>query len=87
VIQIWIDPAVPEAWRDPALLAYLDRRGKEGFAALMRYDSSTAFTLLPPAMTPNGSWHEIHEGTSVPERPVTEYIEKFGNPDMKWGQP
>jgi hypothetical protein len=59
VVQIWIDPRRPDAWRqDKALLAYLDRRGQEGTAALMRFNPRDAVTVFPPSMSTDGCWHE-----------------------------
>jgi hypothetical protein len=67
VIQVWCDPKHPEAWRDPALLAYIDRRGaEEGFGAIIRYDSARAFAVFPPSVTGKG-WIE-NRGTSVVDR-------------------
>lgn len=63
VIQVWCDPAHPLAHRDPALRAYLARRGEEeGMAAIIRYDSAKAFVLFPPALARDGEWHENHSG-------------------------
>jgi ribosomal protein S18 acetylase RimI-like enzyme len=59
VVQIWVDPDYREAWRDPALLAFLDRRGKEGKIALLRFDARDGITLFPPSMSPDGEWHEV----------------------------
>jgi hypothetical protein len=36
----------------------LARRGAEGIAALVRYSSSEAFAIIPPAMAQDGQWHE-----------------------------
>lgn len=58
VIQIWIDPDYPDAHRDPALRVWLARRGEQGIAALIRFDSSRAMTLFPPALASDGQWHE-----------------------------
>jgi hypothetical protein len=58
IVQVWVDPDFPDAHRDPALRAYLARRGEEGVAALIRYDSSRGFALFPPAMSSDGQWHE-----------------------------
>jgi hypothetical protein len=59
VVQVWVDPAYPEAHRDPALRAYLAMRGEEdGMAALIRYSETEAWVLFPPALTPDGKWHE-----------------------------
>lgn len=57
IVQIWIDPKYPDAHRDPALRAYLDRRGKDGIAGLIRYDDTLAFVIFPPSMT-GGDWIE-----------------------------
>jgi hypothetical protein len=54
VIQVWVDPKYPEAWKDDALLAFLDRRGKEGYAALIRYSGLDAQAVFPPSMTGEG---------------------------------
>ena len=75
VIQIWVDPKRPDAWRDNALFAYLERRGSEGKAALIRFNSSDAVTLLPPSMSADRRWHEIAPGTVRPERTPEELFE------------
>lgn len=59
VIQVWVDPAHPDAHRDPALRAYLDRRGREGIIGLIRYNATEAFTLIPPSLTGDGKWYEL----------------------------
>jgi hypothetical protein len=58
VVQIWLDPAYPEAHRDPALRAWLLRRGAEGIAALVRTSDKQGFALFPPNMSSDGEWHE-----------------------------
>lgn len=63
VVQVWVDPSYPFAHRDPALRAYLNRRGKDGIAAIIRYDGSRGFTLFPPSMT-GEDWITI-EGQST----------------------
>jgi len=50
VVQIWVDPAHPNAHRDPALRAYLLRRGERGIAALLRFEDKRAIMLFPPNM-------------------------------------
>ena len=75
VIQIWVDPKRPDAWRDNALFDYLERRGSEGKAALIRFNSSDAVTLLPPSMSADRRWHEIAPGTVRPERTPEELFE------------
>lgn len=74
VIQIWVDAKTPDAWRDPALLAFLDRRGQEGSAAIIRYNSQDAFTLFPPAMCADGEWHEVHSGMMERSHSMSERV-------------
>jgi hypothetical protein len=60
VEQVWIDPRRPEAWRhDKALWAYLERRGREGRAAIIRFNHRDAVVLFPPPMSSDGQWHEV----------------------------
>jgi hypothetical protein len=74
-IQVWVDPDYPDAHRDPALRAYLSRRGEEGKVALIRWGSYKAITLFPPSMCADGQWHE-QGGTSIKreERALAETI-------------
>ena len=85
VVQVWCDPKFPDAHRDPALRAYLARRGEEGVAALIRYSSKDAFFLAPPAMSSDGQFHENHDGKSEPERSPQQMLagvnEARGNDD------
>lgn len=62
VIQIWCDPAYPDAHRDPALRDWLAAKAAvTPCFGLVRYSSGDAFVLIPPAL--NGTDHWI-EGTS-----------------------
>ena len=74
VVQVWCDPKYPDAHKDPALRAYLARRGEEGVAALIRYSSGDAFFLCPPAMSSDGQWHERHDGQVEPDRTPEEMV-------------
>jgi hypothetical protein len=63
VVQIWIDPKFPDAHRDPALRAFIARRGeRDGMAALIRWNNQDAFVIFPPAIASDGKWHEEHSG-------------------------
>lgn len=79
VIQIWVDPKTPDAWRDPALLAYLDRQGQKGSAAIIRYNDKDAFTLFPPAMSSDRQWHEIRSGIKDTTHSVSETVAALAN--------
>lgn len=60
VIQVWVDPAYPDAHRDPALRAYVARQAEQGVLALIRNGSHDAFLLVPPSSAADGEWHEMH---------------------------
>lgn len=60
VVQIWVDPKRPDVWReDPALLAYIERRAREGILTLIRFDHTNAITVFAPPLSSDGQWHEI----------------------------
>lgn len=59
VVQVWIDPARPDAHRDPRLRAYLERRAQDGVLGLIRFNECDAMTLWPPSMSSDGKWHEV----------------------------
>jgi hypothetical protein len=75
IVQIWVDSKTPDAWRDPALLAYIERRGKEGKAALIRFDNKRAIAVFPPSMSMDGQWHEFDHGTPEPQHLGAKLIE------------
>ena len=70
-IQVWVDPKHPDAHRDPALRAYLERRAQDGVVAIIRYNSYDGFTLVAPSMSPDGQWHEIQSAVET-EHPIAE---------------
>ncbi len=74
VIQIWCDPKFADAHRDPALREYLERRSKDGYAAVVRYGSADAFVLFPPSMTSDAQWHE-KTGQHEKEHSVAEILD------------
>jgi len=73
VLQVWVDPDFPDAHRDPKLRAYLLMMAQEfRCAALIRYDESRAFMLVPPPMTNDGKWLERSDTgvtTVAPDHP------------------
>jgi hypothetical protein len=65
VIQVWLDPRHPDAHRDPALRAYLERRALENKIGMIRTSASEAFFLIPPIMMPDGKWYEHRNSVSL----------------------
>lgn len=63
VVQVWVDPKHRDAHRDPALRRYLERRAREGIAAIIRFSASEAIVLIAPPVS-DGQWHE-YPGNSM----------------------
>lgn len=59
-IQVYVDPARPDAHRDPALRAYLALLGQRFMIpTIVRWSNEgNAMLLVPPALTGNGTWRE-----------------------------
>jgi len=68
VVQIWCDPKHRDAWRDPDLLAYIERRGREGKAALIRFSGTDGMAVFPPSLCGDEQWHIHDRGKVLPER-------------------
>jgi hypothetical protein len=64
VLQIWVDPDYPDAHRDPALRAYLERQAddKNPKLALIRFNERDGLVLIPPSWSHDKQWHEIDPG-------------------------
>jgi hypothetical protein len=67
VVQLWCDPKAPDAWRDPPMLAFIERRAHEGIVALVRFDNKRAITVFAPPLCGDGQWHEVDNGELRPE--------------------
>lgn len=78
VVQIWVDPAYPDAHRDPALRAWLLRRGAEGWAGLVRYSAEDGFVIFPPNMMDDGQWHERGSNCAREVHTAADIVGKFG---------
>jgi hypothetical protein len=60
VVQIWCDPNHRDAHRDPALRAWLARRGEQCVAAIIRFAATgEALLVFPPQLSHDGQWHEV----------------------------
>jgi hypothetical protein len=75
VVQIWCDANYRDAWKDPKLKAYMMRRGAEGIASMIRYDSYEAFIVFPPNMTAEKQWM-IRSGDMREKSELIELLEE-----------
>ncbi len=55
-VQIWVDPARPNAHRDPALRFYLTELD---LPAIARLGETNGILVVPPGLTAEGDWMEI----------------------------
>jgi hypothetical protein len=74
-IQVWVDPAYPDAWKHPSLLAYFNSKAAERqIAVLVRYGSSDGFVAFPPNTTGRTEWM-VHQSSG--EMQETSALEKL----------
>ena len=67
VMQIWCDPAFPNAWRDHRCMAYIEKMAAtRQVATIIRWGSFDGLTVFAPCLSDDGEWHEI-AGTVKPE--------------------
>lgn len=74
-VQIWVDPRYPDAHRDPALRAYLLRRGEEGKVGLVRFSNARGLVIFPPMLASDGEWHEEASGLTAAEHSFADVID------------
>lgn len=78
VVQIWVDPHHREAHRCPHLRAYLDRRGAEGVAGLVRFNSIEALIIFPPDLCGDGQFHEFGSALMEPGHSFGQVVDALG---------
>jgi hypothetical protein len=58
VMQVWVDPAFPQAADAPELLAWVEHIAEtRGQATLIRFGAGDGYTLWAPCLTSDGQWH------------------------------
>jgi hypothetical protein len=82
VVQIWVDPGYPNAHRDPALRAYLERRAKENVVGIVRWDNERAMVIFPPALSENRQWNEVETRFKVKVHSVDEVVAALGGANV-----
>jgi hypothetical protein len=76
VVQVWIDPAYPDAHRDPAFRRWLDERRAP---ALIRYGSEDGMMIAPPSYTV-GPWFEgPRQRFTLAEHTLLETLDAVGD--------
>jgi hypothetical protein len=74
VVQIWVDPRYPDAHRDPALRAFLERKAKDNIVGLVRYDNTRGLVIFPPELSDNRQWNEVSQGLTGKEHSLFDTI-------------
>jgi len=76
VVQVWVDPAYPDAHRDPALRRWIERRNKP---ALIRYSERVGMLVAPPACNEDNEWLEIPtQDTGEEQHSMNQLAETLG---------
>lgn len=57
-VEIWCDPAYPDAHRDPKLRAFLLTTKPQGLACIRFGSDDSAILLVPPSLSTTGNWEE-----------------------------
>ena len=85
VVQIWVDPKHPDAHRDPALRAYLERRAKENIIGLVRWSDTEAIALFPPELSADRQWHEQGSSMRTKGHTAEEKVAALGKMEIHFG--
>jgi hypothetical protein len=85
VVQIWVDPKHPDAHRDPALRAYLERCAEDNTIGLVRWDNEAAIAIFPPALSADQQWHEVKSNFRLKDHSVEEKIAALGKMEIHFG--
>jgi hypothetical protein len=60
VVQVWVDPQVRGAWRDPHLMDYLEMRAeRDRMAAIIRFSAYDSIVFLPATLSADGKAHVV----------------------------
>lgn len=77
IVQVWVSPKRPDAYKDPALLAYLAKLASKGVAALIRRSATDAFVLAAPALN-GGEWAEVHTTLEPVQHSAEQIVDALG---------
>jgi hypothetical protein len=67
VMQVWVDPAFPDAVNDPSLLRWIEHvADTRGQVTIIRWDNVRAFTIWAPSVSPDRQWHRV-DGEMMPQ--------------------
>jgi hypothetical protein len=66
-LQVWVDPAFPDAGNAPELRRFIEHVAeKYGAVTILRFGASTSKVILAPVLMKTGEWHEM-SGTGAPD--------------------
>jgi len=77
-IQVWCDPAYPDAWKHQSLLDYFNAKAAERqIAVLVRYGSSAGLVAFPPNTTGQAEWSVHQSNQEWKESSAMEKMERL----------
>lgn len=72
--QVWVDPAFPEAWRSPELLAWISHMAEvRRCPTIIRWGSERGLTVFAPPLNAANEWVEM-EGQCVPQNELQAHL-------------
>jgi hypothetical protein len=77
VLQVWLDPAFPNAWDTPELRAYMLMWAERGAATIIRTNASDGFVVFPPPLASDGEWHIQRKSRPVTREALNEMVEQL----------
>jgi hypothetical protein len=80
VLQVWVDPAFPDAWDTPPLRAYmLHLAEKFQMATIIRFSAGKAMTVFPPPIAHDRQWHYETSGVMKTKDEIRARLAEMGN--------
>lgn len=82
-IQVWADPAFPNCHRDPALRAYIDRRGElDRMATIVRWSNTRACILVPACLSKDGKPMEFYMHFTDDSRTGNRFVDALAGGEL-----
>lgn len=75
VLQVWLDPAFPNAWDTPELRSYMLMMAERfRVATIIRTNSRDGFVVFPPPLATDREWHIQRRSSPVTREELNERV-------------
>jgi hypothetical protein len=80
VMQVWLDPAFPNAWDTPELRDYMLMFAERFRAAtIIRTNATDGFVVFPPPLATDGEWHIQRRSSPVTREELNRKVDAMGS--------